>query len=212
MAFVRKIDKLPVPVKSSPGFLVNRILLPYMLEAVEMLEEGVEGALIDKAAVNFGMPMGPIELADAVGLDICLAAMETLASHHGGKVPQKLRDLVAKGDLGRKTGKGFYQYQKGKVIKPKVNKTASLPADATNRLMMRLLNEAVACLREEIVESPEQLDAACIFGFGFPPFRGGPIAYARAQGKEHMLAMLEQLSSRYGKRFDADAGWKSSVA
>lgn len=205
--FVKQIDKLPLPVKSSPGFLVNRILFPYMLEAVALLEEGISGPVIDKAAVDFGMPMGPIELADTVGLDVCLNALEKMSSLLDIKVPEKLRDYVKRGDLGRKTGKGFYHYKNGKCQKPKVSKSESMPSDTTDRLMFRLLNEAVACLREGIVENSELLDAGCIFGFGFAPFRGGPMNYIRNQGEERMLKQLEDLESRYGDRFAADEGW-----
>lgn len=205
--FVKQIDKLPLPVKSSPGFLVNRILFPYMLEAVALLEEGISGPVIDKAAVDFGMPMGPIELADTVGLDVCLNALEKMSSLLDIKVPEKLRDYVKRGDLGRKTGKGFYHYKNGKCQKPKVSKSESMPSDTTDRLMFRLLNEAVACLREGIVENSELLDAGCIFGFGFAPFRGGPMNYIRNQGEERMLKQLEDLESRYGNRFAADEGW-----
>lgn len=208
--FVKKIDKLPLPVKSSPGFLVNRILFPYMLEAVALLEEGISGAMIDKAAVDFGMPMGPIELADTVGLDVCLNALEKMSSFLDIKVPEKLRDYVKRGDLGRKTGKGFYHYKNGKCQKPKISKSESMPSDTTDRLMFRLLNEAVACLREGIVENSELLDAGCIFGFGFAPFRGGPMNYIRNQGEERMLKQLEELESRYGNRFAADEGWQQN--
>ncbi len=207
--FVRKIDKLPLVVKSAPGFLVNRILLPYMLEAVALLEEGIEGPVIDKAATQFGMPMGPIELADTVGLDICLAALEKLASSGNIKVPEKLREYVLRGDLGRKTGQGFYRYKQGKTIKPKIQTSGAIPSDITNRLMLRLLNEAVACLREGIVDTPDHLDTGCIFGFGFPPFRGGPITYARTQGWETLLKELEALQERYGTRFTPDDGWQT---
>ncbi|MGE4348586.1 MAG: 3-hydroxyacyl-CoA dehydrogenase NAD-binding domain-containing protein [Candidatus Berkiella sp.] len=210
--FVKKIDKLPLPVKSSPGFLVNRILFPYMLEAVALLEEGISGAMIDKAAVDFGMPMGPIELADTVGLDVCLNALEKMSSFLDIKVPEKLRDYVKRGDLGRKTGKGFYHYKNGKCQKPKISKSESMPSDTTDRLMFRLLNEAVACLREGIVENSELLDAGCIFGFGFAPFRGGPMNYIRNQGEERMLKQLEELESRYGNRFAADEGWQQNGA
>jgi 3-hydroxyacyl-CoA dehydrogenase/enoyl-CoA hydratase/3-hydroxybutyryl-CoA epimerase len=209
MVFVRKIDKLPLPVKSSPGFLVNRILLPYMLEAVALLEEGIAGPVIDKAAVDFGMPMGPIELADTVGLDICLAALEELSAKSGAKVPTKLKEYVARGELGRKSGKGFYQYKNGKAIKPTITSQDAIPNDITDRLMLRLLNEAVACLREGIVDSADHLDTGCIFGFGFPPFRGGPITYARTQGTDRMLKLLDELESRYGNRFAADSGWQT---
>lgn len=208
--FVRKIDKLPLPVKSSPGFLVNRILLPYMLEAVALLEEGIPGPVIDKAAVDFGMPMGPIELADTVGLDICLAALEKLATT-GENVPSKLKEYVLRGELGRKTGKGFYEYKKGQVIKPPISDKGSLPQDIIDRLTMRLLNEAMACLREGIVENADLLDAGCIFGFGFPPFRGGPLTYARTQGKDQMVKILESLESRYGIRFAKDSGWQKAA-
>lgn len=209
--FVGKIDKLPLPVKSSPGFLVNRILLPYMLEAVALLEEGVAAPVIDKAAEDFGMPMGPIELADTVGLDVCLAALEKMSSLADINIPNKLKDYVLRGELGRKTGKGFYPYKNGHAIKPKITQRGEIPIDVTNRLMLRLLNEAVACLREGIVESADLLDAGCIFGFGFPPFRGGPMTYARAQGENQILKILEGLETRYGNRFAADQGWQTGA-
>jgi len=207
MSFVKAIDKLPLPVKSSHGFLVNRILMPYMLEAVNLLEEGISGPAIDKAAVDFGMPMGPIELADTVGLDICLAAIQELADVLGAKVPPKLQEYVARGDLGRKTGKGFYNYKNGKVIKPKV--TGTISEDVTNRLILRLLNEAVACLREGIVENADLLDAGCIFGIGFPPFRGGPIHYIRKEAQGSVLDLLQAFNTRYGDRFAPDQGWQN---
>lgn len=210
-AFVRKIDKLPLAVKSAPGFLVNRILLPYMMEAVSMLQEGVPGPTIDKAAREFGMPMGPIELADKVGLDICLHALEKLTATLGSStaVPEELKNLVAQGYLGTKTGRGFYTYDKqGKIIKStNMKTTGEIPTDITERLIFRMLNEAVACLREGIVGSAEFLDAGCIFGFGFPPFRGGPMTYIKKEGNDKLLKQLEILSTRYGSRFEADKGW-----
>lgn len=208
MAFVKAIDKLPLAVKSAPGFLVNRILMPYMLEAVTLLEEGISGPAIDKAAVDFGMPMGPIELADTVGLDICLAAIQELSEVLGAKVPPKLQEYVARGDLGRKSGKGFYTYKNGKAIKPKVEGKAS--EDVTNRLILRLLNEAVGCLREGIVQNADLLDAGCIFGIGFPPFRGGPMHYIDSQSQGNVVDLLQTFSKRYGDRFTPDQGWQNN--
>lgn len=213
LAFVRQIDKLPLPVKSAPGFLVNRILLPYMLEAITLLDEGYSQTAIDKAAVTFGLPMGPIELADTVGLDVCLAALSELQSELKGGLSQQLQDKVAAGDLGRKTGQGFYQYRQGKKMPPSEKGTEDQAAmeEITNRLVLRLLNESVACLREGIVENADLLDAGCIFGFGFPPFRGGPIHYIRSQGESTLLRTLEEFGNRYGERFSADQGWRSNL-
>ena len=132
LAFVGAIDRLPLPVKSSPGFLVNRALTPYMLEAMVMLDENIDKRTIDAAAEKFGMPMGPIELADQVGLDICLAVGDMLRSKFGDLLPPTpawLREKVAKGDLGRKSGKGFYVWRDGKADKS----SASPPRQSRRR-------------------------------------------------------------------------------
>ncbi len=212
MAFVRLIEKLPLPVKSSPGFLVNRILMPYLMESIVLLESGIPDYAIDQAALDFGMPMGPIELADTVGLDVCLYAGESLSRYFGGSIPQKLRTLVEQGHLGRKTGQGFYQYKAGKIIKPKADPNFRVPEDVIDRLILSMINEAVACLREKIVSSPDLLDAGMIFGTGFPPFRGGPMHYVLEQGESLLLQRLNLLAQRHGKRFLADSGWASLAA
>lgn len=177
MAFVGKIDKLPLPVKSSPGFLVNRVLIPYLLESAQMYDEGIPGPVIDKAATDFGMLMGPIELMDTVGLDICIAAAKSM----GAPISEKVQQMVAAGKLGKKTGAGFYVWQNGKPIKPKVNLGLKYPTDVGERLVKRLVNESEACLREGIVADGDLVDAGLIFGAGFAPFRGGPITYAKEQ-------------------------------
>lgn len=208
VAFVKAIDKLPLPVNSSPGFLVNRILLPYMLEAVSLLEEGISGPDIDEAARAFGMPMGPIELADKVGLDVCLAALEKMSSYFGGHIPVELRRLVEQGYLGEKTGRGFYEYKKGKRVHQKASHGFQ-SGEIIERLTARLVNEAVACWREGIVSDVELLDAGSIFGFGFAPFRGGVLHYVRQTGVSVMLERLKALEARLGERFKPDAGWQN---
>ncbi len=210
-AFTRKIDRLPVPVKSTPGFLVNRVLMPYLMEAVVLESEGVPAEVIDKAALQFGMPMGPIHLADTVGLDICLSVAEILSKHLGGEVPQRLRDLVGAGDLGVKSGRGFYEYKKGKPVKSD-NTSYQATEDLADRLMFRLFNECVACLREGVVANEDLLDTGVIFGTGFAPFRGGPMNYIHKEGLVAMMATLKQLNSRYGDRFDMDKGWTELAA
>lgn len=209
LGFVKAIDKLPVPVKSSPGFLVNRILLPYMLEAVVLLEEGISGPTIDNAAKDFGMPMGPIELADTVGLDVCLAALEKMSEHLDLTVPEKLKQMVQEGKLGKKSNEGFYKYKNGKKLKNKQEQAAGFSKDLQDRLMFRIFNEAAACLREKIVEDADLLDAGCIFGFGFAPFLGGPINYIHSKGEAKLLSDLNDLESRYGSRFHADDYWQT---
>ncbi len=182
MSFVRKIDRLPLPVKSSPGFLVNRILMPYLLEAVTMINEGISPLIIDKAMLDFGMPMGPVTLADTVGLDICLSVAKHLGKYMSTPVPPQLAELVAQGKLGRKTGSGFYQYKKGQQIRPSGVVYDKPLSEIADRLVLRMLAEAFACLQEKIVEDADLLDAGMIFGTGFAPFRGGPIHYAKTMG------------------------------
>ena len=206
-AFVKKIDKLPLPVKSAPGFLVNRILTPYMTEAQVMLEEGIPAETIDAAARDFGMPMGPIELADTVGLDVGLAVGKELAKP-GGPQPKKIQELVAAKKLGKKTGEGFYKWIDGKP--QKTNAASSMDLNALwMRMTLPAVNEAVACVRDGIVVDADLCDAGVIFGTGFAPHRGGPINYLRAAGKETLLAEMKVLEQKYGARFAADRGWQS---
>jgi len=183
-AFARRVDKLPLPVKDSPGFLVNRVLGPYMQNAFRMLDEGVKAETIDAAMERFGMPMGPIELADTVGLDICLAAGKELGKKdpHGAapEAPKVLLDNVALGQLGRKTGQGIYRYEKGRPVKSSAGEIDDRLIEA---LIEPYLAEAGAVLAEGIVEGADLIDAGLIFGTGFAPFRGGPLHYlARKTG------------------------------
>jgi 3-hydroxyacyl-CoA dehydrogenase/enoyl-CoA hydratase/3-hydroxybutyryl-CoA epimerase len=196
-------------VTSTPGFLVNRILMPYLLEAVVLESEGVRAELIDKAAVEFGMPMGPIELADTVGLDICLSVARILAQSMAVEVPERLQQLVESGQLGRKSGQGFYQYKKGKPVKRKLDKGLFVAADIQDRMIMRLLNEAVACLREQVVNDADMLDGGIIFGTGFAPFRGGPLHYIHEAGAGSIKEVLQSLESDQGERFHPDDGWQA---
>jgi len=209
--FCRCIDRLPLPVKSSPGFLVNRILMPYLMEAVNLLEEGVPGQVIDKAATDFGMPMGPIFLADTVGLDICLSVAEILGAALGLNVPDELRKKVEAGELGVKSGQGFYQYQNGKQVKSKTttDSTSQQAEDITDRLVLQMLNESIACLREGVIEDKDLLDVGMIFGTGFAPFLGGPMHYTEQRGRQVVIDRLKELEAKYGDQFAADAGWKT---
>lgn len=211
LAFVKQIDRSPLPVTSTPGFLVNRILMPYLLESIKLFEEGVPAAVIDKTAKSFGMPMGPVELADTVGLDICLSVAENLTKYYGGDVPGRLKQMVQEGLLGRKSGKGFYTYKNGKPQK-NMPKDYQASHDIQDRMIMRYLNEAMACLREGVVSDAELLDAGMIFGTGFAPFRGGPMHYAHEIGMSHVRQRLEDLAKIYGGRFTPDAGWSENLS
>jgi 3-hydroxyacyl-CoA dehydrogenase/enoyl-CoA hydratase/3-hydroxybutyryl-CoA epimerase len=210
LAFTRKLDKLPLPCRSSPGFVVNRILMPYMTEAMLAADEGVPLALIDRTAVKFGMPMGPIELADTVGLDVAAHVGRILADAFGMPVPKGTAELLAKGHLGRKSGRGYYEWRDGRAVKPEAQGQA--PGDLEDRLVLQYLNEAVRCLREGVVEDADLLDAGMIFGTGFAPFRGGPLHYARARGVPAITARLEELAAKHGPRFRPDSGWAAFAA
>jgi 3-hydroxyacyl-CoA dehydrogenase/enoyl-CoA hydratase/3-hydroxybutyryl-CoA epimerase len=206
--FARRIDKLPLPCRSAPGFMVNRVLTPYTYEAMLAAAEGVPLALIDRAAVAFGMPVGPIELVDVVGLDVAEHVGEIIAAQLQRPVTQvaRLRELIAAKKFGRKSGEGFYRWEQGKPLKPEA--AGEPPADLIDRLILVLVNECVACLRERVVEDADLVDAAVIFGTGFAPFRGGPLTYARARGIPAVVARLTELAARYGSRFEPDAGWR----
>ena len=205
LAFARALDKLPLPCRSAPGFLVNRILMPYLTEAMLAAQEGIPLAAIDATATEFGMPMGPIELADTVGLDVCLHVGRILAQAFGRPAPEAAADLVAAGKLGRKSGAGLYAWQEGRPVKPAPSGAA--PDDLEDRLMLPMVNEAVAILRERVVADADLVDAGVIFGSGYPPFRGGPLRYARERGAEVVHARLRELEARYGARFRPDVGW-----
>ena len=212
-AFAVQIDRLPLPVKSGPGFLVNRILMPYMLEAVCIHEEGIPAEVIDKVAVEFGMPMGPLTLADTVGLDICLSVATILSRELNVSVPESLKKRVEQGDLGVKSGAGFYQYKAGKKIKGKIPETTQIDTQTlTDRLIGRMTNESVACLREAVVSDKERLDAGVIFGTGFAPFRGGPMNYVEKEGYSQYKKRLSNLESKLGARFKPDTGWETLMS
>lgn len=207
-AFARAIDRLPLPVASRPGFLVNRVLMPYLLEAIIALEEGMSAGAIDRAAVDFGMPVGPIELADSVGLDVCLSVADNLGTPDR-PTPGRLRRLVEEGRLGRKSGRGFYDYRDGKPVRPRAGQDAHPATALDDRLILPLVNEAVACLREGIVDDVDALDAGVVFGTGFAPFRGGPLHYALNAGPDAVSARLEALARTHGARFAPDEGWEA---
>jgi 3-hydroxyacyl-CoA dehydrogenase / enoyl-CoA hydratase / 3-hydroxybutyryl-CoA epimerase len=184
-----------------------------MLEAMVMLDENIDKLAIDAAAEQFGMPMGPIELADQVGLDICLAVGDMLRSKFPDLLPATpawLRDKVAKGELGRKTGRGFYVWKDGKAEKATgAPATAQPTPEMIDRLILPISNVCVACLREGIADNADLVDGAMIFGTGYAPFRGGPLNYARSRGPENVISSLRALAQKFGGRFTPDAGWES---
>ncbi len=211
LRFTRRLDKLPLPCRSAPGFLVNRILTPYINEALFALEGGVPAPVIDRVAKAFGMPMGPIELTDVVGLDVSLHVGRVLADAFHRRVPDILIRFAEQKKLGRKSGEGFYVWRDGKAVKAESPQFVD-PADLEDRLILPMLNEAVACLREEVVEDADLLDAGAIFATGFAPFRGGPLQYAKTRGVANVTARLEDLAQRYGERFRPDPGWQQFCA
>jgi len=209
-AFARQIDKLPLPCKSAPGFLVNRVLSPYLLEAMLAVDEGIAPETVDAAAKAFGMPMGPIELSDMVGLDVGWAVgQELAAARPGTPVPVKLKALVDAKQFGKKTGKGFYPWVRGKPVKGAAGTEGVDLAALADRLVLPALNEAVACVREGIVADADLCDAGMVFGTGFAPHLGGPFGAIHARGKDSWLRTMAELRAKHGARFEPDSGWSA---
>lgn len=205
-AFCGALDRLPVTVASAPGFLVNRVLTPYLMEALVLIDEGIAPATIDRAAERFGMAMGPVEVADRVGLDVCLHVAERLSERLEQPLPEPpewLRTRAEAGFLGRKSGRGIYEWHKDK---PQKGAAAEPDPELTDRLILPMVNASAACLREGVVADTDLLDAAMIFGAGFAPFRGGPANYARRRDVGEIREVLERLAEKHGPRFAPDDG------
>lgn len=185
VSFVQKIGKTPVVVKDSPGFLVNRILVPYLMEAVRLHESGIPLKDIDDAMLEFGMPMGPMRLLDEIGLDVAAHVAKTLAAAFPDRFPRTdaLDKMVSAGHLGKKTGQGFYHYdEKGREIVPATHSDLPRHESIQTNLALLISQEAMRCLKEGIARSADDIDLAMVLGTGYPPFRGGPITFARDTG------------------------------
>ncbi|MEM1080762.1 MAG: 3-hydroxyacyl-CoA dehydrogenase NAD-binding domain-containing protein, partial [Pseudomonadota bacterium] len=176
-SFASQIGKYALPVTSTPGFLVNRVLVPYMYKAMVMHRDGIPKEALDRAAVQFGMPMGPVELVDTVGLDVGLGVIGTLMGDAAGEDRKVLEGMVQSGKLGKKSGEGFYQWQKGKPVKDADAHKGHNLEELAKQLIQPYLDECQSCLNDRVVDNAELLDAGMIFGTGFAPFRGGPMHY-----------------------------------
>jgi 3-hydroxyacyl-CoA dehydrogenase/enoyl-CoA hydratase/3-hydroxybutyryl-CoA epimerase len=210
LAFARQIGKLPVLVRDSPGFLVNRVLFPYLLDAAEMFQSGVAAEEIDRPLLEWGMPMGPLRLIDEIGVDITVDIADTLEKAYGARdrAPEILRKMYDAKLLGRKFGGGFYKYE-GKQQTPnealqewRQESGENFAAEnITDRLAFLMVNEAARCLEEKVVATPEDADYGMILGTGFPVFRGGPLRYAESYGLKELVAEMDGIHSRAGEKF-----------
>lgn len=210
----KQLGKTPIVVKDSPGFLVNRLLLPYLNEAVHLLNEGVAIPEIDRVLLAFGMPMGPMELIDEVGVDVGEKVSHILCDAFGPRMtPAPINTkVVAAGRLGKKSGKGIYDYQgpkKTKVLDPKIYEIVGVTPnnkmsdeEILERCILPMINEASRCLEEGIVDSAEQVDLGMIMGTGFPPFRGGLLRYADSLGARVIVDRLRKYEAKHGARYE----------
>lgn len=211
--FVQQIGKLPVVVKDSPGFLVNRILMPYLIEAGHLFENGAGTENIDQAMLEFGMPMGPLRLIDEVGIDVANHVAETIAQHFATRLrtPVLLGAMMQDGLLGRKSGKGFYLHDRrsrGSAVNTDAErfKKGALAAALTReelrmRMVLLMVNEAARCLEEGIVGEPADVDFGMVMGTGFAPFRGGPLRYADTVGVPHLVEEMYKLAAKGERQF-----------
>lgn len=210
VALAKTLGKTPIVVNDGPGFLVNRILGPYLNEASYLLLECGDVEAVDRVFLRFGMPMGPLRLLDEVGIDVAQKAGMVLAKAFGDRAEPSgiLSLLAAAGRLGKKTGIGFYRYRDGHAVAD--SEVASLvgakhgpldPAEAAERALSLMVAEAVRCLDESIVRTPGELDLAMVLGIGFPPFRGGLLRYAERYGLERVASNLETWRAKRGLRF-----------
>jgi 3-hydroxyacyl-CoA dehydrogenase/enoyl-CoA hydratase/3-hydroxybutyryl-CoA epimerase len=207
LAFVRQIGKLPVIVHDSPGFLVNRVLFPYLLDAAELFESGVEAEKIDNAMTKWGMPMGPLRLIDEIGIDVTVDIAATLEKAYGRRdsAPAILKSMRESKLLGRKSSGGFYKYE-GREQSPNESLAqwrrggpAKNDVDLEQRLMFLMINEAARCIEEKVVESPEDADYGMILGTGFAPHRGGPLRFAEHFGLKKIAEEMDRLAQKDGK-------------
>jgi 3-hydroxyacyl-CoA dehydrogenase/alkylation response protein AidB-like acyl-CoA dehydrogenase/enoyl-CoA hydratase/carnithine racemase len=221
--FVRHIGKLPVVVKDSPGFLVNRILMPYLVEAGNLFEAGASLTNLDEAMLDFGMPMGPMCLLDEVGIDVARHVAQTLVAHYPDRmaIPESLNRMIQAGMLGRKTGRGFYLHRKGKPPQPHAevasfigNQAAGALSrkDLQERMVLLMVNESARCLEEQVVTDPADVDFAMIMGTGFAPFRGGPLRYADTVGVATLVATMDRLAASGSVHFAPCALLRSVAA
>ncbi len=196
--FVQDIGKVPLVVKDRPGFLINRILVPYLMEAARMAHEGMSGRVIDDAMRDFGMPMGPLRLLDEIGLDVALHVAETMAHAVPDRmrVPEFLREWVEAGRLGRKTGQGFYRYAKGRETAP--DGADDDLDEVAERLSLLMTNEAARCLDEGVATTAEDIDLGMVLGTGFAPFRGGPLRHAEEMGLPLVVGRLHHWQALHG--------------
>jgi 3-hydroxyacyl-CoA dehydrogenase/enoyl-CoA hydratase/3-hydroxybutyryl-CoA epimerase len=210
LGFARQIGKLPVLVQDSPGFLVNRVLFPYLLDAAQLFQNGVSAEEIDSALLEWGMPMGPLRLIDEIGIDITVDIAATLEKAFGerDRASKILQEMYAAKSLGRKTGAGFYKHE-GKQQTPNESLQQWRQESGekfgleniTNRLVYLMVNEAARCLEEKVVATPEDADYGMVLGTGFPVYRGGPLRYAESVGLKKVVTNMDGIHSRAGEKF-----------